>query len=86
MVGTRKAGPDSPKQSFIFARHETFHIRDGWFCKGLEAIAVDPQVLYTNDAHHNLGLGMQRELAWRSLRFALGKITRKTALSEPAQS
>lgn len=39
------------------ARHETFHIRDSWLLKGLNAIARDPLALSLPGAHHDLGVG-----------------------------
>jgi hypothetical protein len=40
------------------ARHETFHLRDGWLYKGLTALAKDPMSLSEPGAHHSLGLGI----------------------------
>jgi hypothetical protein len=40
-----------------FGRHETFHIRDGWLSKGVDAISKDPRSLHIVDAHHSLGVG-----------------------------
>jgi GNAT superfamily N-acetyltransferase len=45
-------------QIYTFARHETFHLRDGWLFKGLEAVQADECALYAHDAHHNLGIGL----------------------------
>lgn len=44
--------------TFAFARHETFHLRDGWLSKGLEAARHDGFSLYAKDAHHMLGIGI----------------------------
>lgn len=41
----------------VFARHETFHLRDGWLYKGLNTIAQDSTSLLAKDAHHELGVG-----------------------------
>ncbi len=41
-----------------FARHETFHLRDGWLYKGMDSIRKDGSSLFTKDAHHNLGIGI----------------------------
>lgn len=43
---------------FTFARHETFHLRDGWLFKGLNVLQSDGSSLYGEDAHHNLGMGI----------------------------
>jgi hypothetical protein len=45
------------KNKFTFARHETFHLRDGWIYKGLQATQIDNKALYQPDAHHHLGIG-----------------------------
>lgn len=45
-------------QGHTFARHETFHLRDGWLFKGLEAVRDDEFTLYAKGAHHNLGIGI----------------------------
>jgi len=46
------------KRAFSFARHDTFHIRDGWLAKGIHAIAQEPEALYGPDSHHELGVGV----------------------------
>ncbi len=43
---------------FAFARHETFHIRDGWLAKALDALSQDGAALFGADAHHDLGVGL----------------------------
>ncbi|MFC1937792.1 DUF4007 family protein [Chloroflexota bacterium] len=43
---------------FTFARHETFHLRDGWLFKGLNALKSDDSYLSSKDAHHKLGIGI----------------------------
>lgn len=43
--------------SVAVARHETFHIRDNWLLKGLNAIHQDPLALSLPGAHHDLGVG-----------------------------
>ncbi len=45
-------------RAYTFARHETFHLRDGWLYKGLEAVRRDEFALYDRDAHHQLGIGI----------------------------
>ena len=44
-------------RAFAFARHDTFHVRDGWLIKGLDAINNDSDAFYHKDAHHSLGVG-----------------------------
>lgn len=44
--------------TFKFAGHETFHLRDGWLYKGLEALQNDSFYLAQNDAHSKLGIGI----------------------------
>src|SRR3990172_6129188 len=45
------------RQPIAVARHDTFHIRDGWLLKGLNAIEEDPTALSRPDAQHGLGVG-----------------------------
>jgi len=49
-----------------FAKHETFHIREGWLFKGMHAISEDPGVFLASDASESLGLGKNMV---RALRF-----------------
>ena len=49
--------PERPEK-FTFARHETFHLRQGWLFKGLNALSADPLALYAPDSHHQLGVGI----------------------------
>ena len=41
-----------------FARHETFHLRDGWLHKGLEILEKDSEGLYAPGVHHDIGVGV----------------------------
>jgi len=54
---TRQIVAEKPER-FTFARHETFHLRQGWWFKGLNALSADPEALYAPDAHHQLGVGI----------------------------
>ena len=47
--------PSAPK--WTFARHETFHLRDGWLYKALRALDSDSMALYRPDAHQESGVG-----------------------------
>jgi len=49
-----------------FAKHETFHIREGWLFKGMNAVEEDPHVFLADDASERLGLGKNMI---RALRF-----------------
>lgn len=40
-----------------FARHQTFHLRDGWLYKALAAVQADAGALTGKEAHHDLGVG-----------------------------
>ncbi len=44
--------------NFSFAKHETFHLRDGWIYKGLQALKADGSALNSTNAHHDLGIGI----------------------------
>lgn len=49
-----------------FAKHETFHIRDGWLTKGLLSIQQEPRIFLDDQAPEELGLGKNMV---RALRF-----------------
>jgi len=51
-----------------YAKHESFHIREGWLSKGMTAIRQDPRALRRKTASMDLGLG--RNMV-RALRFWL---------------
>lgn len=44
------------KEKSLFARHDTFHFRDGWITKGLELVSNGQ--LKDKDAHHSVGVGI----------------------------
>ena len=50
----------------VFARHETFHPRYGWFRKAYEATADDPAAFTRKDAPVELGVGKNMV---KSIRF-----------------
>jgi hypothetical protein len=52
-----KKSKATPVIPMAFGRHETFHIRDGWLAKGIDAIGKDASSLHKVDAHHSLGVG-----------------------------
>ncbi len=51
-----------------FARHETFHLREGWLTKGLRKVVTEdlPDIFLRKDAIEHLGIGSNMV---RSLRF-----------------
>ncbi len=49
-----------------FAKHETFHIREGWLFKGMDAVCRDSTIFLARDASERLGLGKNMV---RALRF-----------------
>ena len=49
-----------------FAKHETFHIRDGWLTKGLITLQENPRIFFKDEAPEELGLGKNMV---RALRF-----------------
>lgn len=51
-----------------FAKHETFHIRDGWLQKGIRAVEENSNIFHDEQAPEILGLGKNMV---RSLRFWL---------------
>ena len=50
----------------VFARHETFHPRYGWFRKAYVAATRDPHVFTSEDAPVRLGVGKNMV---RAIRF-----------------
>lgn len=58
-----------------FAKHETFHIREGWLFKGMDAIRNGTPIFLAPDASEQLGLGKNMV---RALRFWM----RATGLGE----
>jgi hypothetical protein len=50
----------------MFARHETFHPRYGWFLKAVQAAASDPDAFQAEDSTVELGVGKNMV---RSIRF-----------------
>lgn len=62
-----------------FAKHETFHIRDGWLYKGLTAIQSRPSIFMEDDAPEFLGIGNNMV---RALRFWM----QATGLAEERRS
>jgi len=57
-----------------FARHESFHFRDGWLAKGIEAVAENPLIFAQPDAMDILGVGKNMVSAIRYWTQALGLI------------
>ena len=64
-------------QNIAIARHDTFHIRDGWLLKGLHAIRRDRFALSMPDAHHDLGVG-------KNMASAIRYWVQATGLAAPA--
>lgn len=58
-----------------FAKHETFHIRDGWLYKGLVTTAERPSIFMSNEAPEILGLGKNMVRALRFWMQATGLTT-----------
>ncbi len=57
-----------------FGRHESFHIRDGWLIKGMEAVAEHPDVFGRTEAIDILGVGRNMVSAIRHWLVAAGLI------------
>jgi hypothetical protein len=69
-----------------FAKHETFHIRDGWLYKGLDAIEREPSIFMQKGAPEELGIGKNMVRALRFWMQATGltyeKIKKETRSKE----
>ena len=50
----------------VFARHETFHPRYGWFRKAYESVGEDPRIFVQQDAPVRMGVGKNMV---RAIRF-----------------
>ena len=66
-----------PLAEITLARHETFHIRDGWLSKGLDALDDEPLALSLKGAHNRLGVG-------KNMLTAIRYWVQATGLAEPA--
>lgn len=55
-----------------YARHQTFHLRDGWIRKGLLAVREEPLTFAAPDAAERLGLGVNMVEALRFWLVATG--------------
>lgn len=55
-----------------FAKHQTFHIRDGWLYKGMKAIQDEPTIFLAEEAPEELGLGKNMVEALRFWMQATG--------------
>lgn len=55
-----------------FAKHQTFHIRDGWLYKGMKAVTEEPTIFLVEEAPELLGLGKNMVEALRFWMQATG--------------
>jgi hypothetical protein len=53
-----KRKPIPKSKEHTFARHETFHLRDGWLYKGINALTENGTAILQKTAHHELGMGI----------------------------
>ena len=58
----------------VFARHETFHPRYGWFRKAYRSVAEDPHIFDAEDAPVRIGVGKNMVRAIRFWGLAAGLI------------
>ena len=58
----------------VFARHETFHPRYGWFRKAYRSVAEDPHIFDSEDAPVRIGVGKNMVRAIRFWGLAAGLI------------
>lgn len=68
-----------------YGKHESFHIREGWLSKGMEAIRRDPRALRRKSAPMDLGLGrnMVRALRFWLVATGLARTTRPGQVLTP---
>ncbi len=69
-----------------FAKHETFHIRDGWLYKGMKAICEDENIFLAEDAPERLGLGKNMVRALRYWMQAVGLSSEEFSGGKKAQA
>ncbi len=69
-----------------FAKHETFHIRDGWLYKGMKALSEDENIFLADDAPETLGLGKNMVRALRFWMQATGLTIEEYSGRKKAQS
>jgi len=68
-----------------FAKHETFHIRDGWLYKGMKAVREDENIFLAEDAPERLGLGKNMVRALRFWMQAVGLVSEEYSGGKKAQ-
>jgi hypothetical protein len=68
-----------------YARHQSFHLRDGWIRKGLLAVRDDPAVFLAPDAPARLGLGVNMAEALRFWLVATGVATESRRAGQRVQ-
>lgn len=68
-----------------FAKHQTFHIRDGWLLKGIQALQEDPTIFLSDDATERLGLGKNMVQSLRYWMQAAGISFEEYSSSKKAQ-
>ena len=61
----------------VFARHETFHPRYGWFRKAYHSVAEDPHIFDREDAPIRIGVGKNMVRAIRFWGLASGLIAHR---------
>ena len=66
----------------VFARHETFHPRYGWFLKGVEAARASPEAFTLDRAPVNLGVGKNMV---KAIRFWCRAAKLLTEVDNPTQ-
>ena len=70
----------------VFARHETFHPRYGWFKKAVDRATEDPAVFHSDDATIRLGVGKNMVRAIRFWATAARLLTEAPNPDRPRRS
>lgn len=65
-----------------FGAHQTFHLREGWVLKGLNAVLDNPEVFRSDDAVVTLGVGKNQVEAIEYWLNALKLISKKDSKAE----
>ena len=68
-----------------YGGHQTFTIRDGWLCKGLEALITDEELLVADNSMDHLGVGRNMAQSINHWLLATGLAEKRTEKNNRGQ-